>query len=124
MERSASAATARRTSSSSKGLVDAGKYRPVIDRSYELDEIVDATRYVESGQKTGNVTLRVSEVTPGEMAPDKPALPGYTLVGGRADADRIARLSHVMSERTGAFLCESVWARAGAASTSAAGMGR
>ena len=44
-----------------KGLVDAGKYRPVIDRSYELDEIVDATRYVESGQKTGNVTLRVSE---------------------------------------------------------------
>ena len=44
-----------------KELVDAGKYQPVVDRSYELDEIVEATRYVESGQKTGNVTLRVSE---------------------------------------------------------------
>jgi NADPH:quinone reductase-like Zn-dependent oxidoreductase len=44
-----------------KGLVEAGKYRPVIDRTYALDEIVEATRYVESGQKTGNVVLRVSE---------------------------------------------------------------
>ena len=44
-----------------KDLVEAGKYRPVIDRSYALDEIVEATRYVESGQKTGNVVLRVSE---------------------------------------------------------------
>jgi NADPH:quinone reductase-like Zn-dependent oxidoreductase len=42
-------------------LVDSGKYRPVIDRRYALDEIVDATRYVESGQKTGNVVLRVDE---------------------------------------------------------------
>jgi NADPH:quinone reductase-like Zn-dependent oxidoreductase len=44
-----------------KELVDAGKYRPVIDRSYELDDIVEAVRYVESGQKTGNVVLRVSD---------------------------------------------------------------
>jgi NADPH:quinone reductase-like Zn-dependent oxidoreductase len=44
-----------------KQLVEAGKYRPVIDRSYALDEIVEATRYVETGQKTGNVVLRVSE---------------------------------------------------------------
>ena len=42
-----------------KELVEAGKYRPVIDRTYPLDEIVEATRYVESGQKTGNVVLRV-----------------------------------------------------------------
>jgi NADPH:quinone reductase-like Zn-dependent oxidoreductase len=42
-----------------KELVDAGTYRPVIDRTYELDEIVEATRYVESGQKTGNVVIRV-----------------------------------------------------------------
>jgi NADPH:quinone reductase-like Zn-dependent oxidoreductase len=42
-----------------KELVDAGKYRPVIDRSYALDEIVEAVGYVESGQKTGNVVLRV-----------------------------------------------------------------
>jgi NADPH:quinone reductase-like Zn-dependent oxidoreductase len=44
-----------------KQLVEAGKYRPVIDRTYPLDEIVEATRYVESGQKTGSVVLLVSE---------------------------------------------------------------
>jgi NADPH:quinone reductase-like Zn-dependent oxidoreductase len=44
-----------------KELVEAGKYRPVIDRMYTLDEVVEATRYVETGQKTGNVALRVSE---------------------------------------------------------------
>jgi NADPH:quinone reductase-like Zn-dependent oxidoreductase len=47
-----------------KELVDAGRYRPVIDRTYELDEIVDAVRYVESGQKTGNVVLRIGESGP------------------------------------------------------------
>jgi NADPH:quinone reductase-like Zn-dependent oxidoreductase len=41
-------------------LIAAGAYRPVIDRTYPLDEIVEATRYVESGQKTGNVVLRVT----------------------------------------------------------------
>jgi NADPH:quinone reductase-like Zn-dependent oxidoreductase len=50
-----------------KELVDAGKYRPVIDRRYGLDEVVEANRYVESGQKAGNVVLRVSEATPGEQ---------------------------------------------------------
>jgi NADPH:quinone reductase-like Zn-dependent oxidoreductase len=44
-----------------KVLVDTGKYRPVIDRRYALDEVVEATRYVETGQKTGNVVLRISE---------------------------------------------------------------
>jgi NADPH:quinone reductase-like Zn-dependent oxidoreductase len=48
-----------------KELVDAGKYRPVIDRSYPLDEVVEATRYVETRQKTGNVVLRVGEQAPG-----------------------------------------------------------
>jgi NADPH:quinone reductase-like Zn-dependent oxidoreductase len=50
-----------------KGLIDAGKYRPVIDRTYALDEVVEATRYVETGQKTGNVVLRVSEAAPGHQ---------------------------------------------------------
>jgi NADPH:quinone reductase-like Zn-dependent oxidoreductase len=49
-----------------KELVDAGAYRPVIDRTYALDEVVEATRYVERGQKTGNVVLRVSEAAPDE----------------------------------------------------------
>ncbi len=50
-----------------KELVDTGKYRPVIDRRYALDEVVEATRYVETGQKTGNVVLRVREASPGEQ---------------------------------------------------------
>ena len=50
-----------------KELVDAGTYRPVIDRRHTLDEIVEATRYVETGQKTGNVVLRVREAAPGEQ---------------------------------------------------------
>jgi NADPH:quinone reductase-like Zn-dependent oxidoreductase len=50
-----------------KELVDAGKYRPVIDRRYALDEVVEATRYVETGQKTGNVVMRVSETAPGQQ---------------------------------------------------------
>jgi NADPH:quinone reductase-like Zn-dependent oxidoreductase len=50
-----------------KELVEAGQYRPVIDRKYALDDVVEATRYVESGQKTGNVVLRVSEAGPGEQ---------------------------------------------------------
>jgi NADPH:quinone reductase-like Zn-dependent oxidoreductase len=49
-----------------RGLVEAGKYRPVIDRTYALDDIVEAVGYVESGQKTGNVVLRVSEAAAGE----------------------------------------------------------
>lgn len=43
-----------------KELIEAGKYRPVIDRSYELEEVVQAHRYVETWQKTGNVVLTVS----------------------------------------------------------------
>jgi NADPH:quinone reductase-like Zn-dependent oxidoreductase len=50
-----------------KQLVDTGKYRPVIDRTYSLDEVVEATRYVETGHKTGNVVLRVSEAALGEQ---------------------------------------------------------
>jgi len=43
-----------------KELIEAGRYRPVIDRSYPLEQVVDATRYVETEQKTGNVVLTVS----------------------------------------------------------------
>jgi NADPH:quinone reductase-like Zn-dependent oxidoreductase len=50
-----------------KELVEAGKYRPVIDQRYALDEVVEATRYVESGQKTGNVVLRVGEAASGQQ---------------------------------------------------------
>ncbi len=43
-----------------KELVEAGEYRPVIDRTYPLEEVVEANRYVETRQKIGNVVLRVA----------------------------------------------------------------
>ena len=42
-------------------LLEAGDYRPVIDRTYRLADIVDAHRYVDTHQKTGNVVLIVRE---------------------------------------------------------------
>ena len=60
-----------------KGLVDAGLYRPVIDRTYALDEVVEAVRYVETGRKTGNVVLRVSEPAPGGQ-PDRTSAAGLS----------------------------------------------
>lgn len=40
-----------------KNLVETGKFKPVIDRVYKLNDIVEAYKYVETGQKTGNVVI-------------------------------------------------------------------
>ena len=42
-----------------KARIEAGEYRAVIDRRYPLDEIAEAYRYVETGQKMGNVVIDV-----------------------------------------------------------------
>jgi len=42
-----------------KDLIETGKYRPVIDRRYRLEDVIEAARYVETEQKTGNVVLTV-----------------------------------------------------------------
>jgi NADPH:quinone reductase-like Zn-dependent oxidoreductase len=41
-------------------LLEQGAYRPVVDRAYPLEQVAEAARYVETGQKTGNVVLTLS----------------------------------------------------------------
>ena len=40
-------------------MIESGEFRPVIDRRYRLDQIVEAYRYVETGQKIGNVVIEI-----------------------------------------------------------------
>jgi NADPH:quinone reductase-like Zn-dependent oxidoreductase len=45
-------------------LSEAGQLKPVIDRSYALEEIADAHRYVETGRKQGNVVITMEPPGP------------------------------------------------------------
>jgi len=42
-----------------KNLVGTGQFKPIIDKAYHLDDIMEAYRYVETGQKTGNVIVNI-----------------------------------------------------------------
>jgi len=46
-----------------KKIMDEGKLKPVIDRSYPLGEIAEAFRYVLKGQKTGNVVITLNNIS-------------------------------------------------------------
>lgn len=42
-----------------RDLMESGQFRPLVDRRYPLDQIVEAYRYVETGRKIGNVVIAV-----------------------------------------------------------------
>jgi NADPH:quinone reductase-like Zn-dependent oxidoreductase len=53
------AAYPRRDCEQLERLIESGKVKPTVDREYRLDQVVDAHRYVETGQRVGNVVLTV-----------------------------------------------------------------
>jgi NADPH:quinone reductase-like Zn-dependent oxidoreductase len=46
-----------------KELVESGHFKPVIDRKYPFEKMVEATKYVETGQKIGNVVITVNHTS-------------------------------------------------------------
>ena len=61
--------------------LESGAFRPLLDpTTFPLDDIVEAHRYVETGQKLGNVVITVT----GRMTPARRPLRGCHLRGRRS----------------------------------------
>jgi NADPH:quinone reductase-like Zn-dependent oxidoreductase len=43
-----------------KKVIEEGKYKAIIDKTYSFDDIIEAYKYVETGEKTGNVVIKIS----------------------------------------------------------------
>ena len=79
-----------------KQLIDEGKYRPVIDRTYTLDEVVEATRYVESrpedGQRRAPRQNRSARLIPPEISLSSGAVSISVRIGPASSAGISPRL--------------------------------